>query len=68
MTYNPRGVIHNPKTAGNSRSRLQQRSISPWLFLGFTTEVHDVLKPSWAVSDVLRGLLSGLNNPEAHPI
>lgn len=34
--------------AGNSRSRLEQRSISPWLFLGVTTEVHDVLKLSWA--------------------
>lgn len=66
MSYNPRGKIHNPETAGNRRSRLEQRNASPWLFLVVVmTDVHDVLRLSWAVSYVLRGLLSALNNPQS---
>lgn len=32
MTCNFHSVIHHPGTAGNSRSLLQRRNTSPWLF------------------------------------
>ena len=45
---------------------MEQRNASPCLLLVVVmTEVRDVLRLSWAVSYMLRGLLSGLNNPQS---